>query len=166
MTEVSSGEVTERQTTGGDSSSALVYIKAVSSSSLQRQKKIIDLLNIQPGFSMEVSEQSPTNWLVEVELPTTGVLPTPVSSSSSERLDYSWDDDVDWDNVYSAPDTNKYSHLAEEEINVEEAPVNTSGVAGWSSHFEDLPSPTPQTSNISICLDIPIFLASLLILFS
>ena len=71
--------------------------------------------------SVEVPEQNPTIGLAEVELSTTGVLSTPVSSSpSSEKLDYSGDDDVDWDNVYSAPDTNKYSHLTEEEISVEE----------------------------------------------
>jgi len=62
---------------------------------------IIDPTNIQSGSSVEVLEQSPTTRLVEVALPTTGVLPTPVSSLSlSERLDYSGDDDVDWDNVY------------------------------------------------------------------
>ena len=69
---------------------------------------IVDLPNIQVGSSVEVLEQSLTAGLVEVELPTTGVLPTLVSSSSSsERLDYSGDDDVDWDNVYSASDTSK-----------------------------------------------------------
>ena len=87
-------------------------IKAISSSSFQNHEMIVDLPNIQSGSSVEVPEQSPTACLVEVELPTAGVLLTPVSSSSSsERLDYSGDDVVDWDNVYSIPDTNKYSHL-------------------------------------------------------
>jgi len=65
------------------------------------------------------------------------------SSSSSEKLDYSGDDDVDWDNVHSAPDSSKYSHLAEEETSVEETLASTSGATGGSSHFEDLSSPTP-----------------------
>ena len=116
--------------------------KVVPSSSFQRQGMIVDSTNIEPGSSMEVPEQSPTFELVEVKLPATWVLPTPVSSSSSKRLDYSGDDDVDRDNVYSAPDTSKYSHLAEEEISVEETPASTSGVTERSSHFEDLPSPT------------------------
>ena len=63
---------------------------------------IVDPSDIQPSSSVEmvssveVLEQSPTAGLVEVELPTTGVLPTPISSSSlSEKVDYSGDDDVD-----------------------------------------------------------------------
>ena len=40
------------------------------------------------------------------------------SSSSSEKLDYSGDNDADWDDVHSAPDTSKYSHLAKEEVQV------------------------------------------------
>ena len=40
------------------------------------------------------------------------------SSSSSEKLDYSGDDDVDWDNMHPAPDTIKFSHLTEEEMQV------------------------------------------------
>ena len=69
--------------------------------------------------SMEVPEQSPTAGLIEVKLPTTKVLPTATScSSSSEKLDYLGDDNVDWDNMYPAPDTIKYSDLAEEEMQV------------------------------------------------
>jgi len=128
---------------------------------------IVDPINIQQGSSAEVLEQSPTTGFVEIELPTTGVPPTPVSSSSSsERLDYSGDDDIVWDNVYYAPDTNKYSHLAKEEISVEKTPTSTSGMMGRSSHFEDLSSPTPRIGNISTYRDIPVFLASLLTLFS
>ena len=81
-------------------------------------------------------------------------------------MNYSRDDDVDWDNVYSALDASKYSHLAKEEISIEETLVSTSGAMRRSSHFEDLPSLTPRIGNISTCLDIPIFLASLLTLFS
>jgi len=43
-----------------------------------------------------VPEKSPTAGLVEVELPTIGVLPTLVSSLSlSEMMDYLVDDNVD-----------------------------------------------------------------------
>jgi len=125
---------------------------------------IVDLPSIQPGSSVEVSEQSPTARLIEVELPTTEVLPTPVSPSLSERLDYLGDDDVDWDNVYSALDTSKYSHFVKEEINVEEPPASTSGATGRSSHFEE--SLTPRIGNISTCLDILIFFSAILTLFS
>ena len=114
---------------------------------------------------MEVPEQSPTARLVQVELPITGVLPTPVSSSSSyERLDYLGDDDVNWDNVYSALDTSKYSHFVKEEISIEEPPASTSGATGRSSHFEE--SLTPRIGNISTCLDILIFFSAILTLFS
>jgi len=119
------------------------------------------------GFLSGDYDQSPTAGHVEVKLPTTGVLPTPVpSSSSSERLDYSGDDDADWDNVYTSPDTSKYSHLTKEEISVEETPASTSSATGRSSHFKDLPSPIPRIGNISTCLDIHVFLAPLLTLFS
>jgi len=125
MTEALLGEVTERQTTRGDSSSAPVPTKVVPSSSFQSQGMIIDPTDIQPVSSVEMMssvedpEESPTVGLVEFELPTTGVLPTPISSSSSsEKLDYSGDDDVDWDTVHPSPDTSKYSHLAEEEMQV------------------------------------------------
>ena len=87
------------------------------------------------------------------------------SSSLSERLDYSGDDGINWDNVYSTLDTSKYSHLAEEEISVEVATMSTSSVVG-KSYFEDLPSPTPRIGNNSTCLDIPIYLVPLLTLFS
>ena len=40
------------------------------------------------------------------------------SSSSSEKLDYSGDGDVDLEDVHPAPDTNKHSHLAEEELQI------------------------------------------------
>jgi len=40
------------------------------------------------------------------------------SSSSSDKLDYLGDDDVDWDGMHSGPDTTKHSHLAEGEIHV------------------------------------------------
>ena len=105
---------------------------------------IANLINIQSGSSVEVPKQSPTAGLVEVELPTTEILPTSMSSSSSsKKFVYSGDDDVDENNVYSAPDISKYSHLAEEEISIKETPVSTSGVTGRSSHFEDLPSLIP-----------------------
>ena len=56
--------------------------------------------------SVEVPGQSPTTGLVGAKLPAIRVLPTPVSSSSlSEKLDDSGDNDVDWDNVHPAPDT-------------------------------------------------------------
>ena len=40
------------------------------------------------------------------------------SSSLSEKLDYSRDDDVDWDNMHPTLDTSKYSHLVEEKMQV------------------------------------------------
>ena len=96
MTEVSPEEVTERRNTSGDSSSAPVPIKPVSSSSFQRQEIMVDLCNIQLGSSMKVPQQSPIAGLVDVELPSIGFLLTLVSfSSSSERSDYSGDDNVD-----------------------------------------------------------------------
>ena len=57
------------------------------------------------------------------------------SSFSSEKLDYFGDDDADWDDVHSVSDTNKYSHLAEEEVQVappgiELPSVETSTVEG------------------------------------
>ena len=69
--------------------------------------------------SEEVPEQSPITGLVWAKLPATGVLPTPVSSSSSsEKLHYSRDDDVDWDNVHPTLDSSKFSYMTEEEVQV------------------------------------------------
>jgi len=74
---------------------------------------------------VEVPEQSLTTGLVGVELRTTRVLLTFVSSSSSsEKLDYPGDDNVDRDNVHPSPDTSKYSHLAEEEMQVATPKIN------------------------------------------
>jgi len=85
----------------------------------------VDPINIHPSSSVEimssveVPKQSPITRLVGTELPTIGVLPSPVSSSSSsEKLDYSRDDYADRNDVHYAPDTSKYSHLAEEEVHV------------------------------------------------
>jgi len=117
--------VTKRQATGADSMPAPVSTKIAPSVSLQNQGKSVDPIGIQPRFpvemmsSMGVPEQSPTTGLIGAKLSATGVLPTLVSSSSSsEKLDYSGDDDDDWNNVHLAPDTSKYSHLAEEEMQV------------------------------------------------
>ena len=52
------------------------------------------------------------------------------------------------------------------EISIKETPVNTSGATEGSSHLEDLSSFTPRIGNISTCLDILIFSAPLLALFS
>ena len=80
---------------------------------------IVDPSSIETMSSMEVPKESPTVGFVEVELSTNGVLPTPLSSSSSsEKLDYSGNDDVDRDTVYLSPNTSKYSYLAEEEMQV------------------------------------------------
>ena len=61
----------------------------------------VDPINIHPSSSVEimplvkVPEQSPIVGLIGTGLPTTGVLPTPVSSSFlSEKLDYSGEDDA------------------------------------------------------------------------
>ena len=97
--------------------SASVPTKIVPSSFFPSQRMNVNPTDIQLGpsvemmTSVEVPLQSPTVGLVGAELPTTEVLPTPLSSSSSsEKLYYSGDDDVDWDNVYPSSD-NKYSHL-------------------------------------------------------
>jgi len=69
--------------------------------------------------SVEVPERSSIARLVGTELPTTRILPTPMSSSSlSEKMDYSGDNDADLDDVHSAPDSSKCFHLAEEEVQV------------------------------------------------
>jgi len=85
----------------------------------------VDPIDIHPSSSVEimpsveVSEQSPIAGLVRTELRTTGILPTIVSSlSSSKKLDYSGDDDADWDDVHSTLDTSKYSHLVEEKVQI------------------------------------------------
>jgi len=60
--------------------------------------------------SVEIQEQSSIARPIGAELSTTGVLPTPVpSSSSSEKLDYSGDYDVNWSDVHSAHGTSKLS---------------------------------------------------------
>ena len=76
----------------------MISTEAVPSSSFRGQRMSIDLNDIHPSSSVEimpsveVPEQSSVVELVEAELPTTGVLPIPVSSSfSSEKLDYSGD---------------------------------------------------------------------------
>ena len=94
MAEALPGEVTKRQTTRGDSLSASVPTKTVASSSFPSQRMNVDPIDIQQGPSIElmslveIPEQSATTGFVGVELPTTGLLPTPVSSwASSEKLD-------------------------------------------------------------------------------
>ena len=82
--------------------SASMPTKIVSLSFFPSQRTSANPTDIQPGpsverSSVEVLEESPATGLVRVGLPTTEVLPTPVSSSSSsEKLDYSGDDDDDW----------------------------------------------------------------------
>jgi len=100
MTEVLLTEVTGRQTSGGEPAS--VSTEVVPSSSFQGQRMSVDPIDIHPSSSVEiissveVPERSPIARLVGTELPTIGVHPTPVSSSSSsKKLDYSRDDDVD-----------------------------------------------------------------------
>ena len=66
------------------------------------------------------------------------------SSSSSEKLEYLGDDDVDWDNVHSASDTSKYSRLAKEEMQVAilkiELPFGetstTEGILSYLNHHQ------------------------------
>ena len=74
----------------------MVSNEVVPSSSFQGQGMRVDLIDIHPSSSvkvissMKVSEQSPVAGLVGTELPTIGVHPTPMSSSSSsEKQDYS-----------------------------------------------------------------------------
>ena len=122
-TEARPTEVTGRQTSREEPVS--VSTEVVPSSSFQGQGMSVDLIDIHPSSSVEimpsveVPEKSPIAGLIGTGLPITGVLPIPVSSlSSSEKLDYSGDDDADWNDVHSAPDINKYSHLAQEEVQV------------------------------------------------
>ena len=74
--------------------------------------------------------------------------------SSSEKLDYSGDDDVDLDDVHPAPDTNKHSHLVEEKIQIA-APIiepqskETSIVEGILSFFNHYHHPTFFSSDIN-----------------
>ena len=116
-------KVTGRQASRGKPVS--LSIEAVPSGSFQGQRMSVDPIDIHPSSSVEIMssvevlEQSSLSGLVGAELLTTGVLPTPVlSSSSSEKLDFSGDDNVDWDDVHSAPDTSKYSYLAEEKMQI------------------------------------------------
>ena len=102
---------------------ALVSAEALLSSSTQDQGMSVDLIGIHPSSSVglvtsvEVPERRSVAGSVGGEFLTTGVLPTPVLSlSSGEKLDYSGDDDVDWEDVHHALDTSKHSHLAEEEM--------------------------------------------------
>jgi len=46
------------------------------------------------------------------------------------------DDDVDWDNVHSAPDTSKYSRLAKEDMQV--AVLKTEPLLGETSTTEGI----------------------------
>ena len=94
---------------------APVPTKIAPSGSLQSKGKNVNPTDIQLGSLVEtmssagVPEQSPTTGLVGAKLPATGVLPTPrLSSSSSKKLDYSGDDDVDCDNVHSALITSNF----------------------------------------------------------
>ena len=97
----------------------------------------IDPFDIHPSSSVEVPKNSPIAGLVRTELPTTEVHPTPVScSSSSEKLDYSGDEDIDWDDVHSASDTSKHSHLAKEEMQV--ATSGTEPASGETSTVEGI----------------------------
>ena len=90
-----SEETVKRQLTGDESVPTLVSTRIASIGSLQSQEKSIDPNIILPGSlikmmpSAGVPEQSPTIRLVKTKLSVAGVLPIPVSSSSSsEKLDY------------------------------------------------------------------------------
>jgi len=74
------------------------------------------LVEIMP--SVEVLKQSPLAGLIGTELPTTGVRPTRVILVFEREANYSGDDDVDWDDMHSAPDSRKHFHLPEEEMQV------------------------------------------------
>ena len=66
-----------------------------------------------------------------------GVCPTLVSSSSSnEKQHYLRDNNIDWDVVHSASDTNKHFHLAEEEMQV--AALGTESSSGETSFVEGI----------------------------
>ena len=121
--EVGPMEVTGRQISRGEPVS--VSTGAVSSSSFQGRGTSVDPSDIHSGSSLdimpsvEIPELSSVAESVGAELLTAGVRPTLVLSLSlSEKLDYSGDDDVDWEDVHPAPDTSKHSHLAEEEMQI------------------------------------------------
>ena len=85
----------------------------------------IEPFGIRSGSSMEimplveVPEPSSFARFVGAELLTAGVSPILVSSSSSsEKLGYSGDDDFDCEDVHPTPDTSKNSYLAEEEMQI------------------------------------------------
>ena len=87
-------EVRGRQTFRGEP--LLVSIRVVPSSSFQSRVMSVDPSGIHPGFlveimpSVEVPKTSSVVGPIGAEVLTAGVLPTPVSSSSSsEKLDYS-----------------------------------------------------------------------------
>ena len=93
-------EVTRRQTSIEEPIS--ISIEVALSSSFQGQGMSVDPIGIHPRSSVgiippvEVPELSSIDGLIGAELLTIGILPTPVSSSSSsEKLDYSRDDDID-----------------------------------------------------------------------
>ena len=120
----------------------------------------VDPINIHPSSSVEimpsveVPEQSLVAGLVGTELPTTRVRPTLLSSSSSsEKLDYSGDDDADWNDVHFALDTSKYYHLGEEEVQVaapgiELLSVKTSTIEGILPSSIITPFFSPVINNV------------------
>ena len=151
MMEARLTEVTRKQTSREGPVS--VSTEVVPSSSFQGQGMSVDPIDIHPSSSVEIMplvkalEQSLIAGLVGIELPTTRVRPTPVPSfSSSEKLDYSGDDDVDWNDVHSAADTSKYSHLAEEEMQVAAPRIKSSsretstvkGILSFLNHHSPL----------------------------
>ena len=122
-TEARPTEVTGRQTSRGEPVS--VSTGAIPSSFFQGRGTSVNPFGIHPDSSVEimpsldVPEQSSIAGPTGAELAFSSVLPTPVSSSSSsKKLDYLGDDDIDWDDVHPAPNTSKYSHLTEEEMQI------------------------------------------------
>jgi len=66
-----------------------------------------------------VAEPSPTTGLLSGKAPVTEVSLVQVSSSSSEEYgDYS-EDEVNFDDEPALPDTSKFSHISEEEMQVD-----------------------------------------------
>ena len=103
--------------------SVSISTRAVPLSSFQDRETSVEPSNIHSGSSVDimpsvkVPEPSSVARFIGTELLTAGISPTLVSSlSSREKLNYSGDDTVDWEDVHPASDTSKHSHLVEEEM--------------------------------------------------
>ena len=110
--------------TGGEPLPTSVTIETISLTSPQGQEEGSDPKDMQPSSPVEMMpfmrmpEQSLTTRLMAIRPLTAEVACTQASPSSlSEEINY-LGSDVDWDNMHSAPDSSKFSHLAVEKMEV------------------------------------------------